>query len=164
MVYSVLDYNSFIKEHLHSYKYEFATYYYKIFGEIMLYEIKRKNLYNDIDYIIPVPLDKSKRAFRGYNQSELLGEYIGGKLGIKLLNDVLIKTKKTKDQHNLSEHERKKNLSNVFKLKNNEMIYDKNILILDDILTTGTTLKNCGKLIREGGAKSVYGLTLATGK
>lgn len=163
-VYSVLEYDRFLKPHLHSYKYENSSYYYKLFGEILAYEIESKDLFKSIDYLIPVPLHRSRKAFRGFNQSELLGEYLEKKLGIKILRNLLIKNKKTKDQHNLNENDRKKNLRDVFHIKDGSLIRDRNILVIDDILTTGTTLKNCGEILKKQGPKEIYGLTLATGR
>lgn len=163
-VYSVLEYDRFLKKHLHSFKYENGTYYYKLFGEILVYEIEKNDLFKDIDFIIPVPLHRSRKSFRGFNQSELLGEYIEKKIGIKVLNDVLVKNKKTKDQHNLNESDRKKNLIDVFELRDKDILRGKNVLVIDDILTTGTTLKNCGRVLRNSDVKNLYGLTLATGR
>lgn len=163
-VYSVLDYTSLLRKHLFAFKYSNKSYYYKVFGEIMVYEIIDKDLLSNIDYIIPIPLHRSKKAFRGYNQSELLAKYISEKLEIPMLKDLLYKVKRTKDQHDLSGLERKKNLVDVFKIVDGDRIKAKNILVIDDVLTTGTTMIRAGEVLGRCGLDGLYGLTLATVK
>ena len=163
-VYSVLEYDKFLREHLFPYKYSFASYYYKAFGEIILASVLKEGLFSDVDYIIPVPLHRSKKAFRGYNQSELMAEYLGRALGIPTLNNIVVKKKNTKDQHNLKEYDRKKNLKDAFRLDHREKLKGKNILIVDDVLTTGTTLTRMAEILEASEIKNLYGLTLSTVK
>lgn len=163
-VYCVLEYNKIIREHLSSYKYRNNPYYYKVFGDIMEDEIRDEEWIRSIDYIIPVPLHRAKKARRGFNQSELLGEYLSEKLGIEILTDVLYKNRKTKSQQGLKGNERRKNLLGAFSLKNEEKLKGKNLLIVDDVLTTGATLVEISKLFGECELTGLYGLTLSTAK
>lgn len=163
-VYSVLDYDRSIRGHIHAYKNGHRSYYYKVFGELMVYEILREGIFKDLDYIIAVPLHRRKRAFRGYNQSELLGDYIGEILGIDSLNDLAYKTRSTRDQHSLNSSERRKNLHKAFSIRDGDRIRGKKILLVDDVLTTGTTMERIGEELLAFEPKSLYGLSLSTVK
>ena len=159
--YSVL-YNRFIREKVHAFKFQGKNYLYKPFGEMLINTIREKELQNKIQAITFVPIHRRKKALRGYNQSELLVTYVAKKLGIPLLNNHLLKTKWTLDQNKLGKLERKNNLKNSFKTRNIEDFKDKEILLIDDIITTGTTMEECGKVLVENGAKKVYGLALTS--
>ncbi|MCX6721877.1 MAG: ComF family protein [Candidatus Staskawiczbacteria bacterium] len=111
--------------------------------------------------LIPVPLDKSKLKIRGYNQSEELAEELSKVLHIPTLSDVLTKIKPTASQMELSKLEREMNLENVFLIKKPEKISGKNIFLVDDVYTTGSTMQECAKVLKENGAKSVWGICIA---
>ena len=159
--YSLL-YNRFIREKLHAYKFEGKNYLYKAFGEILISTIKTKGLDNKIEVIAFVPAHRRKKALRGYNQSELLASYIADRLEIPLLKNHLLKVKWTKDQNKLGKIERKNNLKDSFKATKTEDFKGKEILLVDDIITTGTTMEECGKVLITNGAKKVYGLALTS--
>ena len=108
-----------------------------------------------VDAIAFVPIHRRKKAQRGYNQSQLLASYIADNFNLPLLDKHLVKVRRTMDQNKLSKIEREKNLQNVFQIMNHKDIKDKEILLVDDIITTGTTMEECGKVLLEGGAKSL---------
>lgn len=161
-VYYCVLYNRFIRKKIHAFKFEGKNYLYKPFGEILLSTIKKKELYGKIEAIVYVPIHRRKKAFRGYNQSELLGEYIAKALNIPLLKNHLIKSKWTVEQNKLGKIERIDNLKNSFKTVNTKDFEGKEILLIDDIITTGTTLEECSKSLKEGGAKKIYGLAITS--
>ncbi|KKQ08900.1 hypothetical protein A3E66_04725 [Candidatus Daviesbacteria bacterium RIFCSPHIGHO2_12_FULL_37_16] len=112
--------------------------------------------------IVPVPLHWTRKNWRGFNQSELLAKLLSKKLGLNH-QDALIRTKKTKPQVKLKSYDRRMNIKNAFSLSpsmNNELITN-NILLIDDVWTTGATLKECTYVLKKGGAKTVWALTLA---
>lgn len=116
------------------------------------------------DFILPVPLHQNRLRERGYNQSLLLAQGLSEAVGIPLKKDLLIRIKNTSSQRTLSRRERHKNVKKAFLLKHQAEFKDKEILLVDDIMTTGATLFACAKLLfDEGGAKSVTGLTVASG-
>lgn len=111
--------------------------------------------------LIPVPLDKKKIKFRGYNQAEELAKEIAEIIKIPAVSDNLIKIKSTKAQMELKKEEREKNLSDAFAIKNPELISGKKIFLVDDVYTTGSTMEECAKVLRQAGAKQVWGIALA---
>jgi len=117
---------------------------------------------NFSDYIlIPVPLEKRKLKWRGFNQAEEIGKELSKFLKISLLNNVLAKIKETPPQVELSDEERKENIKGVFTVRNGVLIKNRKILLVDDIYTTGSTLEECAKVLKETGAKEVIGMVVA---
>jgi ComF family protein len=114
--------------------------------------------------IIPVPLHPMRERWRGFNQATLLAELFASHLRINT-HDNLITRKKTKyNQADIQEKSvRLANIANVFICKNNNMIKDKIILLVDDVATTGGTLDACAKTLKNAGAKKIIALTLAHG-
>jgi competence protein ComFC len=157
-------YQGAIKKLIHSFKYskrcDISNYFYSL-----LINNKRLEVYfkkNKWDYFIPVPLHKSRLRERGYNQSFILAEILNSIFcvsyaPIPILDNTLIRTKKTKPLFDLNKEERLKQLSGAFKLdeKKEDMIKNKNILLIDDIMTTGSTLNECAKILKEKRAKTV---------
>ena len=113
--------------------------------------------------LIPVPLEKRKLKWRGFNQAEEIGKELSKFLKISLLNNVLAKIKETPSQVELSDEERKENIKGVFLVKNGELIRNRKILLVDDIYTTGSTLEECAKVLKEAGAKEIVGIVVARG-
>jgi len=118
---------------------------------------------DDIDFVTMVPLSKERKYERGYNQSEVLAKKYAKKWDISFRNDIVIKIKEVPPQSSLSRAERLVNLNQAFSIKNKKAIEGKRILLIDDIITTGTTLKVCGELLYQAGAKDVQCITLAAG-
>jgi len=113
---------------------------------------------------LPVPLHSEKMRKRGYNHAALLARGIGDKLGIKVTEE-LIRTRKTKSQFLLKKEEREENLLDAFALKNDaeKVLRNATIFLIDDLVTTGATVKEAAKVLKKAGVKEVYGLTLAHG-
>ncbi len=109
--------------------------------------------------LVPVPLHWTRKNWRGFNQSELLAKLISKKLGLKYA-DYLLRTKKTKPQVKLDSYSRKKNIKNAFALTKRYTL-NTNILLIDDVWTTGATLKECCYVLKRSGVKQVWALTLA---
>lgn len=160
-VYSSLLYTSFTKELLHKFKFEDGGYLYKPLANIMTDTIKNLQL-PLFDIIIPVPIHRRKEAIRGYNQSNLLAREIGKLIQVKAKSNLIVKFKNTLSQSQLQYHNRQTNLDDAFRVKQRGEIIGKDILLIDDIITTGSTMKEVSKTLVEAGAKSVVGLTLTT--
>ncbi len=111
--------------------------------------------------LIPVPLHQKRERTRGFNQSLLLAKNISGRLKISYDNNIVGRIKNTAYMHCLSKTERFKNIKNAFIIKNIKSIENKNIIIVDDITTTGATLLQIASLLKKNGARTVYALTAA---
>ena len=116
-----------------------------------------------IDVIIPVPLHKKRYKKRGYNQTELVASYIGKRLGIPVNTELLARNVSTTAQKFLDNVERKNNVKSAFKVYENDVKYDR-ILLIDDIYTTGATLHYAAKELIENGNGAVYTMTVCIGR
>ena len=113
-----------------------------------------------IDLIIPVPLDPERMKERGYNQAALLAKPISRSTGILFDGKILYRIKKTRSQVGLTIIERKKNVKGAFEA-NSSNLCGKSILLIDDVVTTGSTLNSCANALKKAGARNIYGLTPA---
>jgi len=111
--------------------------------------------------IIPVPLEKRKLKGRGFNQAEEISKELSSFLAIPLIPNCLIKTKETIPQVELTKEERKENIKGVFSIKNGELVKNKKILLVDDVYTTGSTMEEAARVLREAGAKEIIGIVIA---
>lgn len=114
-----------------------------------------------VDLIIPVPLHFSRLFKRKYNQSAMLAYELSHITNIKVDFNSLIKKKYSSPQALCSQKQRLKNVKGTFVVKDNSKIKGKRILLIDDVYTTGSTLKECAKILSKAGAKSVDALTVA---
>lgn len=111
--------------------------------------------------LVPIPLYKTKLKKRGYNQSEILSQELAKRFGFPVRN-LLKRTKNTKAQFGLNRKEREKNIKNAFILKSSiKNLKSKNVLLVDDVATTGFTLCEAANVLKRNGVKRVIGLTLA---
>ena len=117
--------------------------------------------FSSYDMIIPVPLHAHKLKQRGFNQVEKIFTYWINKHHFNYCN-ILERTRKTQSQYQLHRNERKVNVSNAFALKPNQSVKNRKCLLIDDIFTTGNTLKNCAIVLKNHGATMVSGLVLAS--
>jgi len=113
------------------------------------------------DMVTAVPLHAVRYRERGYNQSALIAHRLAGHLGISYSGDVLKRVRNTPSQTKLSREERKINVGGAFKV-NNEDIHGKSIIIIDDVLTTGSTLNACAAELKAHGAPAVCVAAMAT--
>jgi ComF family protein len=117
-----------------------------------------------VDVIIPVPLYKKRLRQRGFNQSALFAKHLANHIGVPLLLNCLIKIRDTKPQVGLSAKERRENIRNSFAVISRKFIQGKDILLVDDVFTTGATVRECSKLLKKAGVEDIYVLTLAHGR
>jgi ComF family protein len=158
--------NKSIKKAVSLFKYRFVSDLCVPLGKIIEKKLIRSSL-NLPDIIIPVPLHPKRLRWRGFNQSEMLANFISKNLtpGIEIpvTTTTLYRKKNTPPQKNISNyHERKSNLKQAFSLsRNRREIKGINILLIDDIATTGTTIFECAKVLKKGGAKKVFAIVIA---
>ncbi len=113
--------------------------------------------------ITPVPLHPARKRERGYNQSELISKRIGRELSIKHEPRLLDRKRQTQTQTLFDAEGRKKNIAGAFTMGKNflDAVNGKNILLIDDVITTGSTIKECAKVLKENGAAEVYAASAA---
>ena len=152
------NYKGILKEKMLQLKFHNNKYISKTFGEILSYKITKYNLGADI--IVPVPICRKRYFERGYNQSEYIAKYVSKFCDIKLEKNILKKVKNNKRQSLLDATERKLNVKDVYAIKEKANVKGKNILLLDDIYTTGATLNECAKMLKLAGANKIIGITV----
>lgn len=160
---AVFIYEGLVKDMIYRFKYGGHREYAKYLGKLMAIQIKEEGIRGDIDLIIPVPIHSGRKKKRGYNQCEELAKVISKELNIPMETSILIRAKETRPQSGLSTIQRKNNMKNAFKLNDNLDICHKNILLIDDIYTTGATINSCSKLLRKKKINKVYFSTLCIG-
>jgi len=132
-----------------------------LLGRLLAESLEDKIKSWEIDFILPVPLHHLKNAERGYNQSEYIAKGISKKLGIRMQNNVIRRVRYTQSQTTMSLKEREQNIARAFKVKHKKAISGKNLLLVDDVITTGATVKECGKVLKDNGAKTIYACSTA---
>ena len=157
----IFKYEGQIRNLILDYKFNEKTYLYKMFSDIISKNEKIFENAKKYDTIIPVPISNKRFKERGYNQSELIAKEIAKKANLELLNNCLIKTKNIIEQSKLKKDERKNNIKDVYELKNKNLINNKKVLLFDDIYTTGSTVNECSKILRQAEPKKIGVLVIA---
>jgi ComF family protein len=131
------------------------------FGKMIGNRIKDVDRFANIDYITPIPLSKKREKERGYNQAEAVANGIMQTTGIPLLDNITMRQKNTETQTHKSRQERWENMQNTFIVGDTQTIENKNILLVDDVVTTGATLESCASVIQQITNTKVYIATVA---
>lgn len=125
-------------------------------------ETFNRSEFQNIDLIIPVPLSKKRFLERGFNQAAVLSEILGKKLKITTDLQTLVRTIHTPmHRAGMDTKAREMTVENAFEVKRANLIKDKNILLVDDVFTSGATVSFCAKTLKKSGAKNVFVLTIA---
>lgn len=111
--------------------------------------------------IVPVPLHPGRERVRGFNQAFLIAEELGKKLGLSVSSLTISRVRKTKPQVELSGYLRNKNMENAFAVRDVGIIRGRTIFLVDDVKTTGATLREAARVLREAGAKRIIAVTAA---
>lgn len=154
-------YQGQIRHIIIDYKFQEKSYLYKTFSKIILKNKKACGFLKKYDIIVAVPIHKKRKNKRGYNQTELITRDIAKKINIEFKSNLLIKSKNTIPQSKLNKIDRIKNVQNAFLVNKKIDIKNKNIVIIDDIYTTGSTLNECSKILKHAGANKIGIFTIA---
>jgi competence protein ComFC len=160
----LFEYSGIIKESIIRYKFFNKVYYYRTFAKFLSDKVKRVTTLSDFDMCISVPLFRKKEFERGYNQAYLISKVLSKELHIPEGSSSLERIKNTDAQSLLAKNQRVQNIKNAFQVKNPDRIKNKNILLVDDIFTTGSTIDECSRVLKAAGAKSVVAAVIASGR
>ena len=158
-------YNDAMKRLLHLFKYGHKTALRHFFLNLMegfctTYRVPL----NEFDCLLPVPLHKARLRERGFNQSQILTQMLSEKYFIPSLNNHLLRIRPTQNQALLSPKQRWTNVKAAFKIRHSHVFNKKNILVVDDLYTTGATTSEIARLLKDAGARRVEVFTLAIAK
>ncbi len=129
-------------------------------GELFGAQLER-SFYESSDLLIAVPLHRKKQKIRGFNQSQEIANGLSYSIGIQTRDDIVIRNKNTVTQTKLDRVERWDNVDSIFKVLELELVKNKSIIILDDVITTGSTLESLASTLLNSGAKEVRVIALA---
>ena len=150
---------SLVQQLIHGLKYRGYQNIGFVLGNWLGGELQELEAYRDVDVVIPVPLHKKKLRSRGFNQVEKFGQQIAEALNAEYLDQVLVKISNNKSQTTKGRIARLINSDELFALEHNELIENKHILIVDDLITTGATLEACILILNQ--AKNIK-ISIAT--
>jgi len=152
-----------LRDLIHRFKYGGQHFLRRLLSEILLEAMRDERIAAmPVDAIVPVPLHSARRRERGFNQAEALARGVARRTGISVL-DCIERRTYTLTQTQFDRSERMRNLRNAFTLRKNSVVVGKNLVLLDDVLTTGSTLHECAVVLRKAGAQSVRAITVARG-
>ncbi len=160
-------YEGFVRNAILQYKFRNKVYLYKSFVKFMIKNQNFMKFLKTYDIIIPVPISKKRKKKRGYNQSLLIAKGIANLYNknknhiLKVESKCLYKTIDTIEQSKLNKEQRNANVQGVYDLKNGQILENKRILLIDDIYTTGNTIKECSQMIKKAKPKKIGVLTIA---
>ncbi|NLL61578.1 MAG: ComF family protein [Candidatus Atribacteria bacterium] len=163
---SVAYYQGVLREGVHLLKYQKQVKLVQPLGNLLVSYLAKNDfiMIREIDLVVPVPLFKKDCLKRGFNQSSLLAKYVADYFSLYFSEDLLIKDKMNLSQVGLSKTERKKNVRKVYTLNTSFSLEGlSNILLIDDIFTTGATIDACCRELKKTGVEKLYVLTLARG-
>lgn len=151
-----------VSDAIYQLKYQNKRIYGKVFAEELAKEygelLKRKG----VELLIPIPLHRMRRWKRGFNQAEIIAEELGRLAGIPVEKKVLRRIRRTNPQKQLDNKMRRKNIDHAFKVKGE--ILAKNVVLIDDIYTTGSTIDEAAKALQNAGVEEVGFLTISIGQ
>ena len=157
----VFEKNKALQQFIHSIKYNKRFLNAKYLGKLIGENLRQEIINWDINIIVPVPLHSLRKVDRGFNQSKYIAIGMGKELGINVKSNLLKRTRYTDTQTNLTLKEREENISNAFQAKHKRMIEGKTFLLVDDVITTGATIRECGKVLLDNGAAKVFACSAA---
>ena len=158
--------NQIVQDAVHKFKYNFSQELGEVLVNLILKKIKKIGLENFLKenvVIVPVPLHRRRYAWRGFNQAELLAKIISEKTETEMDTKIIKRIKYTKPQVKQNRENRLKNLQKAFKIKKSTLGLPKNVLLIDDVITTGSTMNEMARVLKENGVEKVWGMAIARG-
>ncbi len=160
---AVMRFRGVVRLAIHGLKYSQQTYWFKVLRAWLHAGADALVDRSQIDCVIPIPLYPRRERERGFNQAWLLLQSITQKWKITSHRYALARVRETETQTHLDRQERMINLRGAFEVRQAGVVYGKRVLLVDDVLTTGSTANECSRVLREAGATSIFVFTLARG-
>ena len=151
--YYFFKYENLIRQQIIALKFQEKPYVYKTIAYFFKENKKSLKKLEKYDIIIVVPVSNKRKKERGYNQSKLLAKEIAQIINVPVSDNIIKKVKDTVPQSTLNKEQRLENAKNVYRVTNIKKVLNRNILILDDIYTTGSTVNECARVLIEQGIK-----------
>ncbi|MCK5533946.1 ComF family protein [bacterium] len=156
-------YEGILRKCIHSFKYKEKTILQQPLGNLLVTYISKKIDLEEIDCLVPVPLFKSQKKRRGFNQVNLLTKKIEKHFAKPQIINNLIRIRKTVPQFDLNRKQRRENVKDAFEVKNPQLFKGRRILLVDDVCTTGATLNECARVLDQCQVEKIFCLALAHG-
>lgn len=155
-------YEGVIQDLIHQFKYNNKQFLGPVLAKLMNEFIREYGISLDfIDQIIPIPLNSTRMREREFNQSEILSRHVAEELKKDVFKDLLIRSRNTLTQTGLKNNQRLENVKGSFRVMNKELVKGRNVLLIDDVLTTGATASEAAYTLKSAGTNIVFVLTLA---
>ena len=158
---SVFDYQGMIRTNILNYKFKEKSYMAKTFAKFLINNEKLFEKIKTYDTIVPVPISRKRMKQRGYNQSLIIAKELNKYFKLEISENSLIKVKNVIEQSKLNKEDRQNNIINAYEIKNEQILENKKVLLIDDIYTTGSTVNECSKMLKLANPKKIGVLTLA---
>ncbi|WP_297691183.1 ComF family protein [uncultured Eudoraea sp.] len=144
-----------VKNLIHFLKYKNQPQLGQFLGDWYGQILKERNALNHIDIVIPVPLHKNKLKKRGYNQVSGFAKRIAEHINASYMENILVKTANTRTQTKKNRIYRWRGMPDLYKVTHPEILSDKNVLLVDDVITTGATIETCARAIKKAKGVSI---------
>ena len=155
-------YTEEMRKSIHRFKFYGETHMTNTLAGFISYAFKKSGAKSEaFDILLCVPPDKKRYRKRGFDHTEVIGKAVSEKLDITFFNNVILKVKNNLPQHTLSARQRAANVRGVYKIINPDAVKGKNILLIDDVFTTGSTVNEIARILKRAGAKYVLVATVA---
>jgi competence protein ComFC len=159
---SAARYEGIAKDIILLYKYRGFAVLSGVLAEFVVHSLARdEDVWSGVEAVVPVPLHPAKEKSRGFNQARLLAKRLAKRKNFPLLTGRLVKVKQTEAQTSLDARAREMNLRGAFRVKKSAGIKGKTVLLVDDVYTTGATIRECSAALKKAGAGEVRAVTIA---
>ena len=157
-------YNGIIKYSIVKYKFFNRVHHFNTYASLLEERLKNLPEIDKIDMIISVPIHRKRMRIRGYNQSYLISRELSKKMKIPERSELLVRIKHSDNQSHIAGNMRFSNIYGAFKVTIPDAVKGKRILLIDDVLTTGSTVNECARVLKEAGAEYVIAAAVASGR
>lgn len=157
-------YDDMVKESLARFKFQGKQSYFRTYADLLHEKLSELINTDEINYVMSVPLHRRRKIRRGYNQSLLLSERVAAKLKKPEMSGLLLRTRNTEAQSGLERDERSANVKDAFSVKTSDCLKNSTVLLIDDIITTGSTINECCRALKNAGVLKIHAAAAASGR